>query len=323
VRSWPDIARSVGTPAALLASAALACEPQTAAQEPSAARGPAASSERDQTAAPAQAQAQPPPRLSVRESVVFDGRSQYSHLQVIDAGSTRTLTFVHDDGHRIVESRYRVDAPDALDVAYTRVMFASYLFRREQERCLIVGLGGGSMVRFIRRFFPDVAIDVVEIDPLVVEVAARYFDVRPSERVRIITRDAHDFIEQTQQRYDVVYLDAFLAESDATDSTGVPLKLRTLEFLGKVRQHLRPEGLVVSNIHERPSTPGDIETLGTGFASSYVFPVPGTGNIIVVASTSARRVNPAELESRGRELDERAHYGFTFEGVAKMLRPQE
>jgi spermidine synthase len=269
----------------------------------------------------ASAEPQGQPRLPALERIVFDGSSPYSHLQVIDAGPTRTLVFVHDDGHRIVESRYRPDAPDLLDVAYTRVMFASYLFRREQRRCLIIGLGGGSMVRFLRRFFPDVAIDVVEIDPLVVEVAAKYFEVKPTERVRIITRDARDFILRSHELYDVIYLDAFLAESGGTDSTGVPLELRTLEFFGQVRQRLRPEGLVVSNIHERPSTPSDIKTLGTGFPSVYVFPVPDTGNIIVVSSLSPRRVDRAELERRGRELDGHARYGFSFEGVAKMLRP--
>jgi spermidine synthase len=315
----PDIVRRAGTSAALLASAALACEPRTVAQSATEGTAQAPSVARRKPTAPAPVPT--PPALPAEERIVFDGTSRYSHLQVIDAGSSRTLVFIHDDGQKVVESRYRPDAPDRLDVAYTRVMFAGYLFRREQQRCLIVGLGGGSMVRFLERFFPEVAIDVIEIDPLVVEVAAKYFQVEPSERVRIITQDAYDFVAQSQELYDVVCLDAFLKVSDATDSTGVPLELRTLEFLSQVRRRLRPGGLVVSNIHERPSTPGDIKTLGTGFASLYVFPVPGTGNIIVVSSTSTRRVDPAELESRGRALDDRAHFGFSFEGIAKMLRP--
>ncbi|MBN1607402.1 MAG: fused MFS/spermidine synthase [Polyangiaceae bacterium] len=308
-----DIARRVGTSAALLASAALACDPRTVAQQPAVGTARAPSATRRETAAPA--------RLTAEERIVFDGTSPYSHLQVIDAGSTRTLLFVHDDGQKVVESRYRLDAPDRLDVAYTSVMFSSFLLRPNQSRCLIVGLGGGSMVRFLERFFPEVAIDVVEIDPLVVEVAAKYFQVEASERVRIITQDATDFMAQSRELYDVVYLDAFLKVSDTTDSTGVPLELRTLEFLSKVRQRLRPRGLVVSNIHERPSTPNDIETLGTGFGTVYVFPVPGTGNIVVVSSLSPERVQAAELERRGRELDQGCACGLSFQGVARMLRP--
>jgi spermidine synthase len=316
VPSRSDLLRRVGSSAALLASAALACEPRPVAQEPMAQRSRTPALARREPVAPTE-----PHALPAQERIVFDGTSPYSHLQVIDAGTTRTLAFVHQDGHKIVESRYRLDAPELLDVAYTRAMFASYLFRSEQSRCLIAGLGGGSMVRFIRRFFPETAVDVVEIDPLVVRVAAEYFAVKPGDGVRIITQDAHDFIAQTGELYDVVYLDAFLAESSGTDSTGVPLELRTLEFLSQVRERLRPEGLVVSNIHERPTTPNDIKTLGTGFASAYVFPVPDTGNIIVVSSLSPERVDAAELERRGRALDQRAGFGFSFEGVAKMLRP--
>lgn len=317
--SGTGIVNRAGTSAALLAGAVFACQPPPATQE--SASGVARGVSRGGTGAAAPVPPETRALLPEQERIVFDGRSPYSHLQVIDSGSTRTLVFMHDDGAKVVQSRYRLDAPDLLEVAYTRAMFASLLFRRAQQRCLIVGLGGGSMVRFLRRFFPEVAIDAVEIDPLVVQVAAEYFQVEATERVRIVTADAYEFVARSHELYDVIYLDAFLKVSGETDSTGVPLELRTLEFLGSLRQRLRANGLVVSNIHQRLSTPRDIETLGTGFPSVYVFPVPGTGNTIVVSSLAARRLDRAELERRGRVLDRHAEYGFSFEGVAKTLAP--
>jgi spermidine synthase len=314
-----DLVGRAGTSAVLLAGAVLACQPATTPQKPAPPTVRVVPRPSRQSQAPAPTV--PLSSAAQKERLVFDASSGYSHIQVVDSGATRTLYFVHDGGNRVVESRYRPDAPALLDVAYTRVMFASFLLRRDQHRCLIVGLGGGSMVRFLRRFFPEGAIDAVEIDPLVVEVAARYFAVAPSEGIRIITADAHDYIARTSELYDVVYMDAFLKVSTETDSTGVPAELRTQEFLSKLKERLRPGGLVVTNIHQRLDTPRDIQTLGTGFASEYVFPVTGTGNVIVVSSLSAQRVERAELERRGRALDRRADYGFSFEAVAKMLEP--
>jgi spermidine synthase len=237
---------------------------------------------------------------------------------VVDGGSTRTLLFVHDDGTEVVQSRIRLDRPHELDVPYTRVMFTSFLFRPDQRRCLLIGLGGGAMVRFLSHHFPEIEVDVVEIDPAVVEVAERYFGVKPNRNLRIITADGLEYLRSNVKRYDVIYLDAFLAMSSQTDSTGAPLQFRTAQFFSSLHRQLSSSGLVVTNLHRRHTTPSDIAQMRTGFSAVHVFPVPNTGNIIVVASLDTHRHSPSELKRRGSQLDQRISAGFQFEHLASL-----
>src|SRR5262245_12026275 len=132
---------------------------------------------------PARPQAQPIPVVEHEE------KSDYSRIRVTRAKNVRTLWFVRDSGEAIVESIVDVDKPHELLVEYTRYMFTSYLFRPKQEKVLIIGLGGGSMIHFLKHYDPNVKVDVVEIDPAVVKVADKFFGVRSEGNVNVINKD--------------------------------------------------------------------------------------------------------------------------------------
>ena len=131
----------------------------------------------------------------------------------------QTLVFVRDGGEEVVQSMVNCKKPyDLLLRLLPAAMFASYLFRPRPQRVLIVGLGGGAMVHFLKHYDADVKVDALEIDPVVVQVADRYFDVRSEGNVNVITADGIQYLEHTDKRYDVIYMDAFLKPSDETDA---------------------------------------------------------------------------------------------------------
>jgi len=59
----------------------------------------------------------------------------------------------------------RLSAPDTLELHYTRTMMSFLLFSPQPRRALMIGLGGGSIAKFMRRFMPDTQLTVVEIRP--------------------------------------------------------------------------------------------------------------------------------------------------------------
>lgn len=284
----------------------LSCQPGTTQQAPP-----------TEVTSPSPPNAEP---VSVLPRTVFETRSDYSHMKVVDAAGTRTLFFVHDDGTDYVQSRIRLKEPHKLDVAYTSVMMSSFLFRPDQRRCLIVGLGGGSMVLFLNHYFPNVQVDVVEIDPAIVKVARDYFGVMSSERTRIITADGAEYLKNRAETYDVIYLDAFLKVGPETDTSGAPRNLREEDFLKEIQWRLVPHGLVVINLHQQPRLDSDLRALRAAFPNVYVYSVPGAGNIIAVASLDAMRKSPEELRKQGRELDKQGRYGFSFERMVGFER---
>lgn len=252
--------------------------------------------------------------------IEFERRSLYSQIRVRRNGTVRSLIFVRDNGEEAYESQVNLRAPHILYFSYLKHMFASYLFKEEQKRVMIVGLGGGSMVHFLQKYDPDVKIEAVEIDPLVVELAERYFAVKQNDQVRLIIADAFDYLERTRNQYDTIYMDAFLKPSAGTDSTGVPLKLRTQQFYTDIQKLLTEDGMVVFNINPHSGLQNDIETIEESFPQTYVFALPGSQGVVVVGSMNADRKAPGDLLNQGKAVDGRLKAAFSFEGIARRLR---
>lgn len=255
--------------------------------------------------------------------------SEYSRIVVREVGTERTLSFLDEQGKEHVESRMDVADPSRLVLPYARSMFVSYLFAPEPERVLLIGLGAGSMVRFLERFDSKVQIDAVDIDPVVLDVARDYFGTRESERVHLIAADGFDFVARAEAVYDVIYLDAFLkpmtaegATADAAtdvDASGVPRRLKTIETYRKMQSKLRPGGVIVVNLHYMTLN-DDVATLREALGRGHLFDVPGTGNYILVGTSSADDVSPTELFTRGQTVDARLRADFSFAELGRRLQ---
>lgn len=237
--------------------------------------------------------------------------SAFSRIRVRSNGDVRALTFVRDSGEEVVQTRLSLTAPHTLVAPYSRGMFASYLHRPNPRRILIVGLGGGAMVRFLTHHEPQVLIDAVEIDPAVVRLADRYFGVRSGGNVRVHTADALTFVESTTDRYDLILMDAFLRPSSDTDTTGVPTRLKTLAFLGHLKRALTPGGVVAFNINEHDSMADDIAAAATAFGAVAVYRCPPSDNKVVVAVNGAM-ATADDLRGRISALDARFGGSLSF-----------
>lgn len=249
----------------------------------------------------------------------LDVKSDYSHIRIRRANTVRTMAFVRDTGEEALESQVDLNAPHELRFAYLQHMFLSYVFRPQQEKVLIVGLGGGSMVHFLKRYDPAVQVEVVEIDPVVVRLADQYFGVRSADNVKIITADAFEYLATTPSQYDVIYMDAFLKPSRETDSTGVPLRLRTIRFYQAVQKKLTPGGLVVFNLNPHAEIRADVQMIRAAFPQTYLFALPGQWGLVAVAALSATREPVPDMLRRAVELDRRFQASFSFSTLVRHL----
>ncbi len=231
----------------------------------------------------------------------------------------RTLWFVRDNGVEVVESRVDLDRPDDLLIEYTRFMFLSYVFQPQPKRALIVGLGGGAMVHFLKVHDPELKVDVVEIDPMIVSVADRYFETRPGGNVEIKNTDGLAYLRSAGVKYDVIYMDAFLRPSPGTDVVGVPLHLKNQTFHDQVKARLNPDGIVVFNMNPHPALQRDVREIRRAFPNTSVFRLEGYDGLVVVASTAKKPLTRPEIEAAAAKLDDRFKAPFAFLPMAKRL----
>ena len=256
--------------------------------------------------------------LFLRNSnIEHEEKSEYSHIRIRRKGNYRELLFVRDNGVEARQSGFRMDAPSQLTSPYAETMFASYFWLPQQERVLIIGLGGGAMVRFLQHHDADLNVDVVEIDPVVVRLADKYFEARSEGNITILTADGFEYLREAPHQYDVIYFDAFLKPSADTDATGVPQKLKTIAFYESVKTKLTPGGVVVFNLNIHGETTNDLNTIREAFPHVVTFSC-STPNLIAVASPLPVPTE-TQLQQRAQELDARFQASFSFVDLSRRL----
>mgnify|MGYP002639379260 CR=1 FL=1 len=144
-------------------------------------------------------------------------KTRYNDIYVIQNGEHRELWF-KGDGEYYLQSRMDTQGQNPLALVYSRMMMASLLFSPEPERMLMVGLGGAAVSNCLAQWFPNLKIDIVEVDGKVIDVSKKYFSLRESNRCRVFEEDGRVFIQKRkgQEPYDWIILDAFKSGSSPT-----------------------------------------------------------------------------------------------------------
>ena len=127
---------------------------------------------------------------------------------------------------------------------------------------LVIGNAGGTIGRAYGRFYPGVAIDGVELDPKLNQVARRYFGAGDNPRMHLIAADGRPFLELTKKRYDLIVVDAYRQPY-------VPFYLATEEFFALARKHLRPGGAIALNVAATPHDRRLSDAVGTTLLTAF------------------------------------------------------
>jgi len=211
-------------------------------------------------------------------------QSAYAEIRVLEQNDLRFM-LIDGGPHTIVDPADWVS-----DYGYIDVLELCKRFYEEPGRLLLVGLGGGSVAKVFHR--DGWAVETVEIDPVVSEVALAWFGLRPEETV-IHHMDGRQFLLQNEQPFDLVILDAF-------GSSSIPFHLITTEAFALTRSRLAPGGVLAMNLESIGwhdiIVHSVAATLGEVFTHVKVLPMEEPpsefGNIILLASD-----NPLALDA--------------------------
>jgi len=169
--------------------------------------------------------------------LLFVGDSAYHRIVVRERmGKVRELTFGLG-----VQSRMLVGDPFGPGAAYSDSLHIARLMRPNLRRVLMIGLGGGTFAKQVTDYYPDTTIDVVDVDPMIADVARRYFQVRDSDRLRIHIADGRMFLSRSPDKWDLIVIDAY-----TTNRYGhtIPPHLATREFFEEAAKHLNDGGVL-------------------------------------------------------------------------------
>jgi spermidine synthase len=228
------------------------------------------------------------------ENTVFRTDTAYQELEVT---RDKNLTTLYLDGQP-QSAKYINTTETPWD--YPKYFHMPFLMREDIDKALFIG--GGGFVGPQQYAEQGVEVDAVELDPGVVDAAETYFNLTESENLSVHTGDGREFLENTNETYDVVVLDAYRKAS-------VPFHMTTREFFQLVHEKTDEDGVVASNIISTRSGPGSkfskayYKTMSQEFPTMYYFPTHESSfvqNIEIVASKKPE-ISQEKLKQRNRE----------------------
>ncbi len=235
----------------------------------------------------------------------------HSPVEISERNDTRYLHL----GGPAVQSAMRLKDPYALDLEYTRAMMAFLLFRNAPRNIALIGLGGGSIAKYIHRHLPQSHLTALEINPEVVAAARAYFMLPPDdERLSVITGDGAAFVHEHPDSQDVLLVDGF-------DAKRIVDALTSPAFYRACKDMLRPGGVAVFNLWGSDEYyPRHFDRISRAFGEHVLqLPAEKKGNIIVFAFRKPLpKVAFAPLLEQAQQLE--AELGLEFEAFIARMR---
>ncbi len=237
------------------------------------------------------------------------GNSNFGLLQVLQARGAPERYYLND---YLPQNTYDVVLGKSTSMFTYMLEGLARAYAPRLDEVLCIGMGVGIVPRDLAR--SGVRVDVVEINPAVVPLAEKYFDL-DTRLFSLFIGDGRVFVDRSRKLYDAVILDAFLGDS-------TPAHLMSREAFAAIRRILRPDGVLVINTFADFGSRRDYLGASLYRTLSAVFPgvkVHGArnANTLFVASPRADLAILHEPDVSGvhpRALSEvRAAYAGTWE----------
>ena len=233
--------------------------------------------------------------ILVQPPAIYQEDSPYQQVRVRDEKGLRFLV-LDNTFHAIM---WQPD-PVRLALPYSQMMMAVLGLHPDPQQGLILGNGGGSLAKWLQKYWPKLEMDVVEMDPSVVKAAEEFFEYTPGNGHQVYVQDARVFLRHTEKQYDIVWVDVFARHQ-------IPFHLTTQEFFSELRTRLSPKGVIAINLAssgselDRRRAEAVVTTMKTSFPYVESFSIPGPSwlrtkkgstNVIFFASS-----NPLNMHS--------------------------
>lgn len=232
-------------------------------------------------------------------------------VEVIDQADFRSLYF----GSSYLQSRMSLSVPHALVLSYTHFMMLGLLLTGPPKNILIIGVGSGSLIRFLNHYFGTSTIDAVDYSEHIIKLAKGYFHLPSSTRISVHCLDGYQFmVNNKDKHYDMILVDAF-------DGEGMAPTIYHESFFRLCRNSLREKGVATFNMWSSDKAEFRIlkKQLVDTFESGLFAPVPQRGNVIYIGT---RDKDPLDrLQFSKKELRSFSHkFHLDFIKMVKIAR---
>jgi predicted membrane-bound spermidine synthase len=219
-------------------------------------------------------------------ALLYDSESSYNYIQVQQDSSGNRYLFLNEG--QGIHSQWSPNTVSDNHRTWSFFLTAPYFnpppaSLHDVDSLLIIGLAAGTIARQYTAIYDSLPIDGIELDPDIIEVGARYFDMnmRKMPNLTVYAQDGRFLLNHLDKRYGVIAIDAYRPPY-------IPWHLTTVEFFQEIRDHLTSTGVVAINVGrtdtDRRLVDAMTSTMLQVFPSVHAMDVPLSFNTILVAT---------------------------------------
>ena len=163
-------------------------------------------------------------------------------LGKFDSEINGKIKVVESRGNKIIYVRGAEQSGGTIPGMWQKALNKLPKTKDKRLNALLLGLGGGDVIRFIRKIYPEIKITAVDIDPVMIKIAHDFYKIKNSETLEIVKNDALFYLLINKKKFDLIIVDLFIGFKN-------PDKFRTMNFLLKMKKSLSLQGIIVYNSH--------------------------------------------------------------------------
>lgn len=228
----------------------------------------------------------------MRQRVIYETDSEYGNYQVVDMTyDDRRSRVLYGPGHTPQSGLALDDNPELLFNYNQRTLEVAQSV--SPARVLVLGGGALTLPAAITQQFPDAVVDVVEINPLLPELASEFFDYIPNSRLNVYIQDGIEYMLGCEQEYDMIVIDVFSGRDIVTE-------FFTDALVARYRACLSSNGVVLVNFisryftgrttlaHEMSATFSQVFPSVELYPADHTEPKRHEQNIVLIAADTRR-----------------------------------
>jgi spermidine synthase len=219
-------------------------------------------------------------RIKSTAGQIYETESAYNYIEVLEQDGYRYLRLNDGQGVHSEWHATQLFYGGPWEQFLVAPLFNSTFSVANVQRMAVIGLAAGTTARQATAVYGAIPIDGYEIDPKIVEVGQKYFDMT-MPNLNVYVTDGRWGLEHSPHQYDLLVVDAYRPPY-------IPPHLTTREFFAICAAHLTADGVLAINVGRAPNDRRLVDdlaaTIRAVLPSTHVMDIPNTFNSIIYAT---------------------------------------
>ena len=182
----------------------------------------------------------------INPTILYSKQSPFGLIEVIASPKSGILYICEDKNYKLAHSSILQGDATYMGSAYEPLATSSFCFAKNVKSVLLLGLGGGEFLSYFANYFSDAQVDVVEINPAIIEIVKKFRKIDSKNTIEFICKDAFKHIAIINKNYDLIYCDAYFFKPS--------IAKEYKDFFERAKKRLNEGGVFVWNSY-RPFIP--------------------------------------------------------------------